>query len=276
MAILVLDSGVGGLTVLREVRAVLPTKQIIYVGDDDGFPYGSWPEDALVERLVGLFEHYLNMHTIELGIVACNTASTLIMPSLRAAFDIPFVGTVPAIKPAAERTDSGLVSVLATPGTANRRYTQTLIDKFAGDANVNLVASAQLARLAEHYMQYREIDTDALWREIEPCFLDLEGKRTDIIVLGCTHYPFLVNEMRKLAPWPVDWIDPSEAIALRSRNVLENQAAAGSSDKEPISLQVADDLAYLTSNVSNSAAQRLLQGFGLQLETHPCVKLRAQ
>ena len=103
MAILILDSGVGGLTVLREVRAVMPTQQIIYVGDDEAFPYGGWAEEALVERLVGLFTHFLNKHSVELAIVACNTASTLIMPSLRSAFDIPFVGIVPAIKPAAER-----------------------------------------------------------------------------------------------------------------------------------------------------------------------------
>jgi len=140
MAILVLDSGLGGLTVLREVRAVMPTQQVIYVGDDDGFPYGDWSDEALVERLVGLFTHYLKEHTIELAIVACNTASTLIMPALRATFDIPFVGIVPAIKPAVERTASGLVSVLATPGTIDRRYTQTLIEEFAGDVKVNLVA----------------------------------------------------------------------------------------------------------------------------------------
>ncbi len=272
MSVLVLDSGVGGLTVLREVRAVMPTEQIVYVGDDGGFPYGQWPEDALVERLVGLFTHYLNKHDIKLAIVACNTASTLIMPSLRSAFDVPFVGTVPAIKPAAERTDSGMISVLATPGTINRRYTQSLIDEHANDIDVNLVASTQLAKLAEHYMQHREIDSDALWQEIKPCFIDWAGKRTDIVVLGCTHYPFLVNEMRKLAPWPVDWIDPSEAIALRALSVLEQTY--------PTKGQVAGespptDLAYLTSDAANPAAQRLLQGFGLTLRPHGQVALRS-
>ena len=271
MAILVLDSGVGGLTVLREVRAFLPTQQIIYVGDDDGFPYGGWPEEALVERLVNLFSHYLKAHSIELAIVACNTASTLIMPSLRAAFDIPFVGTVPAIKPAAERTDSGLVSVLATPGTVNRRYTQTLIDKFAGDSSVNLVGSSELAKMAERYMQSRKIDVDALRREIEPCFVSRDGKRTDIVVLGCTHYPFLVNEMRKLAPWPVDWIDPSEAIAKRALHVLEE-----TSPRDVFDAQQEPDLAYLTSNTSNTSARRLLQGFGLQLQDHDSAQLDRQ
>lgn len=253
----------------------MPTQQIIYVGDDDGFPYGNWPEEALVERLVGLIGHYLKAHTIELAIIACNTASTLIMPALRAAFDIPFVGIVPAIKPAAQRTDSGLVSVLATHGTVNRHYTQTLIDEFAGEATVNLVGSSELAKMAEHYMQHREIDADGLWREIEPCFINENGKRTDIVVLGCTHYPFLVNEMRKLAPWPVDWIDPSEAVAKRALSVLEDVTGRNSPEISPQnsnqntpSAASKVDLAYLTSNSADSPATRLLQGFGLQLQTH--------
>jgi len=266
MAILVLDSGVGGLTVLREVRAVMPTTQIIYVGDDGGFPYGEWPEEALVERVVGLVGHYLSQHPIELAIVACNTASTLIMPSLRERFDIPFVGTVPAIKPATERTVSGMVSVLATPGTVNRQYTQSLIDEFADGLDVNLVGSSHLARLAEHYMQHRVVDTDALWDEIRPCFLICGEKRTDIVVLGCTHYPFLVNEMRKLAPWPVDWIDASEAIALRAQSVLADIGGA-------LSDTPGTDLAYLTSDTQALGPQRLLQGFGLSLQPHGCVPL---
>lgn len=272
MAVLVVDSGVGGLTVLREVRTVMPTQQIIYVGDDAGFPYGSWSEEALVERLVGLFKHYLELHDISLAVVACNTASTLIMPTLRETFGIPFVGTAPAIKPAAERTQSGLVSVLATPGTLSRRYTKGLIEQFASEVEMNLVASSVLAEIAEKYMQYREIDTDALWQEIKPCFVRWGGKQTDIIVLGCTHYPFLVNEMRKLAPWPVDWIDPAEAIAIHAHNILleNNPQAASESDSAN-----REDLAYLTSNRANNAAQRLLQGFGLQIQPHGPVKLRA-
>ena len=272
MAVLVVDSGVGGLTVLREVRTVMPTQQIIYVGDDAGFPYGGWSEEALVERLVGLFKHYLSLHDISLAVVACNTASTLIMPTLRETFDIPFVGTAPAIKPAAERTQSGLVSVLATPGTLSRRYTKGLIEQFARDVEMNLVASSSLAEIAEKYMQHREIDTDALWQEIKPCFVQWGGIQTDILVLGCTHYPFLVNEMRKLAPWPVDWIDPAEAIAIHALNVLNDTYPSAASD-EACNTEV--DIAYLTSNRVNSAAQRLLHGFGLQIQTHGPVKLRA-
>jgi len=265
----VLDSGVGGLTVLREVRAAMPAQHIIYVGDDAGFPYGGWDEESLVERLVVLFGKLLGHHTIDLAIVACNTASTLIMPSLRERFDIPFVGTVPAIKPAAERTASGMVSVLATPGTISRRYTRQLIADFAADVDVNLVASIALAPLAEDYMRHRRIDTELLSQAIAPSFLERGGKRTDIVVLGCTHYPFLVNEMRKLAPWPVDWIDPAEAIALRALDVLTQQDGVmlHNQSKTPA------DIAYLTSNTPDVLTQRLLRGFGLEVQNDSALTL---
>ena len=127
MTILVFDSGIGGLSVLREARMWLVDQRMIYVGDDAGFPYGEWEESALLERIVVLFETLMSAHQPKLAIIACNTASTMIMPALRQRFDIPFVGIVPAIKPAAMRTSSGMISILATPGTVNRRYTSCLL-----------------------------------------------------------------------------------------------------------------------------------------------------
>ena len=256
MSILIFDSGIGGLTILREARVVMPESRFIYVGDDAGFPYGDWQEDALVEHMVTLFEQYITRYEPQLAIVACNTASTLIMPALRSRFDIPFVGTVPAIKPAAERTRSGMVSLLATPGTINRRYTRNLINKFAADIDVNLVASTNLARMAEAYMQHLPIDTDALVDEIKPCFLEQQGRSTDIVMLGCTHYPFLVNEMRKLAPWPVDWLNPAEAIARRALSLIKDQ---------PASQSELDDIAIMTSGMPTVSVRRLLKGFGFEV-----------
>jgi len=116
--VLVFDSGIGGLTVLREARVLMPARRFVYVADDAGFPYGDWEERALAQRIVGLFGRLLERHRPQLVVIACNTASTIVLGDLRAAYpDTPFVGTVPAIKPAAERTRSGLVSVLGTPGT---------------------------------------------------------------------------------------------------------------------------------------------------------------
>lgn len=266
MTILVFDSGVGGLSVLREARMLIHNHQFIYIGDDAGFPYGDWEGEALTHRIVGLFETLIKEYEPSLAIIACNTASTQIMPALRSRFSIPFVGIVPAIKPAAERTSSGHISVLATPGTIARKYTLDLIDQFASHVEVKLVGATKLARLAEEHLQGIEIDTDLLKQEIAPCFVENENKRTDIITLGCTHYPFLLNEMRKLAPWPVDWLDPAEAIARqalrelkRTTNEVDPQHDRLNSDQQ--------DRAIMTSLTPSPSTTRLLNGLGLELQS---------
>ena len=219
--VLVLDSGIGGLTVLREARVLMPERRFVYVVDDAAFPYGDWEEAALRERLVALFGDLIAGHDPLACVIACNTASTLALDALRAAYPkMRFVGTVPAIKPAAERTRSGLVTVLATPGTVKRQYTRDLIVQWASKCEVELVGSVALAGLAETYMREGFVDEGRVLAEIAPCFIERDGRRTDIVVLACTHYPFLVNRMRKLAPWPVDWLDPAEAIARQTMRVV--------------------------------------------------------
>ncbi|WP_457937809.1 glutamate racemase [Mesorhizobium sp. 10J20-29] len=256
--VLVFDSGIGGLTVLREARVLMPGRHFVYVADDAGFPYGAWEEAALQQRIVELFDRLIEEHDPEIAVIACNTASTLVLDALRVAFpDTPFVGTVPAIKPAAERTRSGLVSVLATPGTVKRQYTRDLITQWASKCHVRLVGSDNLAGLAEIYMRQGFVDEEAVRAEIAPCFVEREGKRTDIVVLACTHYPFLVNRMRKTAPWPVDWLDPAEAIARRALSLLP-----ASHDSE---IAQSADRAVFTSGAPDFPTRRLMQGFGLQV-----------
>ena len=218
--ILVFDSGVGGLTVLAAVRRMLPEARLTYVADNAGFPYGAWEEEALVAHIVALFERLIGAHSPDICVIACNTASTLVLPHLRARFAAPFVGTVPAIKPAAERTKSGLISVLATPGTVRRDYTNGLIRDFAGHARVMLVGSKHLAGLAEAKLAGAEVDRDLVAREIAPAFHEEAGRRTDHVVLACTHYPLLLDELVAAAPWPVEWVDPAQAIARRVAQVL--------------------------------------------------------
>ena len=257
MTILVFDSGLGGLTVLREARVLMPNRRFVYVADDAGFPYGEWEETALRRRVVELFARLLERYQPELSVIACNTASTLAIDALRQAYrDQPFVGTVPAIKPAAERTASGLVSVLATPGTVKRQYTRDLISQYAGKCQVRLVGSRNLAGLAETYMREGFVDEEAVRSEIAPCFVEKDGKRTDIVVLACTHYPFLVNRMRKTAPWPVDWIDTSEAIARRALSLVDPA-------REDAMPEGGRDLAVFTSGYPSFAIARLIGGFGL-------------
>ncbi len=219
--ILVFDSGLGGLTVFSELIKLRPDADYVYCADDAGFPYGSWKEPDLVKRVVATMETLIARHAPDLVVIACNTASTLVLPDLRDHWPrIPFVGTVPAIKPAAERSRSHLISVLGTPGTVARDYTQNLIAQFAAHCRVTLVGSATLARLAESQMQGRSVCDEDIAAEIAPCFQEVEGARTDAVVLACTHYPLLVEDFRRLAPWPVDWIDPAPAIARRADQVL--------------------------------------------------------
>jgi glutamate racemase len=211
--LLVFDSGIGGLSVAREIRRTLPQAEIVYVADDAGFPYGDWAEPDLTEHVVTLIGGLIHILAPAAVVIACNTASTLVLQPLRALHAIPFVGTVPAIKPAAARTRSGHISVLGTFGTMQREYTRALIQQFAGNCYVRLVGSANLAPLAEAYMRGETIDDAAVWAEIEPAFVERGGERTDVVVLACTHYPFLVEQFQRLAPWPVEWIDPAPAIA---------------------------------------------------------------
>ncbi|MQB42888.1 glutamate racemase [Rhizobium sp. ICMP 5592] len=255
--VLMFDSGIGGLTVLREARVLMPERGFIYVADDAGFPYGDWEEQALRERIVGLFAKLLADYDPEICIIACNTAFTLVGADLRAAYpQMTFVGTVPAIKPAAERTRSGLVSVLATPGTVKRAYTRDLIQSFATQCHVRLVGSENLARIAEAYIRGGTVSDDAVLSEVGQCFVEMDGRKTDIVVLACTHYPFMANIFRRLAPWPVDWLDPAEAIARRARSLVPQVADAVHPDTY--------DFAVFTSGTPDFPTRRLMQGFGLR------------
>ena len=257
--ILILDSGVGGLTVLREARVLMPDRRFVYVADDAGFPYGGWEEVALRERLVSLFGRLIEDHDPLVCVIACNTASTLALDALRVAHPtMRFVGTVPAIKPAAERTRSGLVTVLATPGTVKRQYTRDLIVQWASKCEVSLVGSVALAGLAETYMREGFVDEGRVLAEIEPCFIEWGGRRTDIVVLACTHYPFLVNRMRKLAPWPVDWLDPAEAIARQTMRVVGEEGER--------SMDWGFDPAIFPSGKADPSSRRIVHGFGLTAE----------
>ncbi len=216
--ILVFDSGLGGLTVLREIVAARPDAHYIYVADDAFFPYGHHSEDAIIARVVPLVGELIKAHAPDLVTIACNTASTLVMSHLRAAYSVPFVGTVPAIKPACASSKTKRVSVLGTRGTVKREYTHGLIRDFAQGCEVTLVGSPELASLAEAALSGETVNDADIAAEIAPCFVGNAGDasaRTDTVVLACTHYPLLLDRLAKLAPWPVDWIDPAPAIARR-------------------------------------------------------------
>ena len=221
--ILVFDTGLGGLTVLREIVSARPDARYVYVADDAFFPYGHRSEEQIIARAVPLIGELIAAHAPDLVVIACNTASTLVLSHLRAQYRTPFVGTVPAIKPACASSRSRRVSVLGTKGTVKREYTQALIRDFGQGCQVTLVGSADLASLAEAALNGGNVGDAAIIAEIAPCFVDESGDssvRTDTVVLACTHFPLLMDRLVRLAPWPVDWIDPAPAIARRVANLL--------------------------------------------------------
>ena len=223
--ILMFDSGLGGLTVYREVAAARPDADYIYVADDAAFPYGALAESALMGRVVGLFGELIAAHRPDLAVIPCNTASTIVLPALREKFALPFVGTVPAIKPACASSVTRRVSVLGTVATVAREYTRALIRDFALDCKVTLVGSKHLASHAEAELAGAPVGDADIRAELAPCFVD-DGRRTDTIVLACTHYPLLLERLTKLAPWPVNYIDPAPAIARRVVDLI-GPAATG-------------------------------------------------
>ncbi|HUE45315.1 MAG TPA: glutamate racemase [Aestuariivirgaceae bacterium] len=223
--ILLFDSGLGGLTVARAVRALLPDAHYLYGADVAAFPAGAWDEPLLIERIVAVMARLIAEARPDVVVVACNTASTLALARLREAFTVPFVGTVPAIKPAAQQTASRIIGVLATPGTVNREYTRALIDTYAFHCTVVLHGAPHLAALAEAKLMGAAPDPAAVRREIAPVFRRRNGRRTDTIVLGCTHYPLLLPELDAASPWPVRFIDPAPAIARRVASIVETLPA---------------------------------------------------
>lgn len=256
--ILVFDSGLGGLTVFREVAALRPDAQYVYAADDAAFPYGGWSEGELSERVTGVMDAMIGRFEPNLIVIACNTASTLVLAELRRRFSLPFVGTVPAIKPACAASKTKLVSVLGTEATVAVEYTKALIRDFAQGCEVTLVGSRRLAVLAEAQLHGETVDLEAIAAEIAPCFVEKDGKRTDTVVLACTHYPLLLAELKRAAPWPVTFIDPAAAIA---RRVTELLGPAGETVTGP-----AARIHFTSGKPAPAQLLSTITGFGFQPE----------
>ena len=210
--LLFFDSGVGGLSVLGPTRALLPNAPIVYAADSAGFPYGTRSDADLAVRVPALLGRLVERYQPRLAVIACNTASTITLDAVRAALDIPVVGTVPAIKPAAELSKSRVIGVLGTLATVRQAYVDDLSARFAADSTVVRHGSAELVELAEAKLAGQPIDADAVRASIQPMIEGAEGM--DVMVLACTHFPLLAEEIAAAFPG-IAQVDGGAGIARR-------------------------------------------------------------
>lgn len=213
--ILMFDSGVGGLSVLAPTRALLPHASYVYVADNGGFPYGVRSEAEIAARVPALLGRLVERHRPRLVVIACNTASTIALGAVRAALDLPVVGTVPAIKPAAETSASRAIGVLGTEATVRQPYVDDLSARFAADCTVLRHGSARLVELAEAKLRGEATDPGD-YRAVLAGLLDQPGgDRIDTVVLACTHFPLVAEELAAAAPRPLSFVDGGPGIARR-------------------------------------------------------------
>ncbi|AIR60210.1 glutamate racemase [Cedecea neteri] len=224
---LVFDSGVGGLSVYNEIRQLLPDLHYIYAFDNVAFPYGEKSEEFIVDRVVSIVTAVQQHYPLALAVIACNTASTVSLPALREKFDFPVVGVVPAIKPAARLTTNGVVGLLATRGTVKRPYTHELISRFATECKIEMLGSAELVELAEAKLHGEPVPLDELRKILRPWLRMSEPP--DTVVLGCTHFPLLQEELLEVLPEGTRLIDSGAAIARRTVWLLEHEAPEAAS-----------------------------------------------
>ena len=221
--ILFFDSGVGGLSVVAPTRALLPAAPIVYAADSAGFPYGTKSEEEIAARVPALLGRLAERYRPRLIVIACNTASTIALPVVRAALDLPIVGTVPAIKPAAAQSRTRVIGVLGTEATVRQPYVDDLTMRFAGDCTVLRYGSALLVELAETKLAGAAPSLDAVVAELAGLFHQPGGEAIDVIVNACTHFPLLEDEMRAVAPGGVAFVDGGPGIARRVAALTRGQ-----------------------------------------------------
>ncbi|WP_447727978.1 glutamate racemase [Sphingomonas koreensis] len=221
--LLFFDSGVGGLSVLAPARALLPRAPLVYAADSAGFPYGTKSEEEIAARVPALLGRLAERYRPRLIVIACNTASTIALTHVRAALDIPIVGTVPAIKPAAALSKTRVIGVLGTEATVRQPYVDDLAARFAADCTVIRYGSAELVQLAEAKL-HGEATASARFRAVlGGLFNQPGGDRIDVIVNACTHFPLVEAELAAAAPHPVAFVDGGPGIARRIAYLTDGQ-----------------------------------------------------
>lgn len=220
------DSGVGGLSVLQAFQQIAPAEDVLYFADTAWFPYGPRPAAEVRKRSFAITQRLIQSR-VKLIVVACNTASAAAVADLRQAFDVPFVGMVPGVKPAAMQSRSRRVVILATEGTLDGELYSRVVEDFGRGATIASVAGSGLARLVEDGHAGSEASRAALRRILAP---EIQAG-ADTVVLGCTHYHFLAADIEHEFPG-VTIVDTSEAVARRAVQVLDERGLRAPGDRE--------------------------------------------
>jgi glutamate racemase len=220
--LLFFDSGVGGLSVLQPTRALLLNAPVVYVADNAGFPYGARSEADIAARVPGLLAPMVERFQPRLVVIACNTASTIALDHARAALDLPIVGTVPAIKPASEMSRSRVIGVLGTQATVRQPYVDDLAARFAADCTIIRHGSPELVELAEAKLAGEAVSVEAVRAATQPMFDAERSADIDVVVLACTHFPLLDQELRAAFP-QVNLVDGGPGIARRVASLTRQQ-----------------------------------------------------
>jgi glutamate racemase len=221
--ILFFDSGVGGLSVVAPALDLLPTAPIVYAADSAGFPYGTKSEAEIAARVPALLGRLVERYRPRLIVIACNTASTIALAHVRAALDVPVVGTVPAIKVAAELSETRVIGVLGTEATVRQPYVDDLAARFAGDCTVLRHGSAELVELAEGALAGVAPPLDRVSHELHGLLRQPGGERIDVVVNACTHFPLLEGDLIAAAPTGMRFVDGGPGIARRIASLTKGQ-----------------------------------------------------
>jgi len=208
--------------VLAPTRKLLPNAPIVYAADSAGFPYGKRTEAEIASRVPALLGRLVERFHPRLAVIACNTASTIALDHARSALDLPIVGTVPAIKPAAEVSKTRVIGVLGTEATVRQPYVDDLAAKFALDCTIIRHGSPELVELAEAKLAGEEISLEKVKAATQPMFDAPAGEKIDTVVLACTHFPLLGEELRQAFPH-VTYVDGGAGIARRIAYLTREQ-----------------------------------------------------
>ncbi|MBP9707480.1 MAG: glutamate racemase [Oligoflexales bacterium] len=265
--IVLLDSGIGGFSILKSLLNQFHNSHFFYYLDRKNFPYGTKSE-AQVKKIVLEASAWLKSeYKPDLFVVACNTASTAVLSELRSELDFPVVGVVPAIKPAAELSKTKNIALLATNGTIQRHYIRELINQHAEGCEIQFFGSEILVALAEKKIMEKNLDLDMLKKEMAPFFNEIvERNNIDVVVLGCTHFSFLIEELKSLATRPIAFVDSVEGVTRRIKAVLESLEVKIDENQSPPLWEIIS-----SSNLSADESANLknfMQGFEIKMRKY--------